>query len=275
MIVGDSLSYSRFPRLCLAVSDDEIAADVLLPFATLGCSERWLYDILAWFQIGARVRNQNRDQAAGYCYELGRQLARDRRYRAAWPALEMALALDDRQPQSAVVEGALATLETLLDEIVLLPGATKYLERALLLWCAVRHPTHPQIGEILNNLGYLHKQEGRLQDARDCYERALTIWTEAFGARHAYVAAVLNNLGALARKTGQTMEARRRYKQALAISRAVNGAHHPLTEDILASLGAVCPDDHAALLAYRRATRNCLSCTHHKQSAVTEKDYFL
>lgn len=237
MNVNDSLAYSQFPRLQLVASDDDLAADDYLPFATLGCNERRLYDTLSRFQ------KRNQKGGGDECHELGRQLLQRGHYRAAWPALEIALSRRSRRAELTLVDDTLAALELLLDDVVLLPGAVVYLERALLVWRAVRHPTHPQIGELFNNLGYRHKQEGRLQDAQMCYERALLIWKEQFGMRHAYIAAVLNNLGALARRTGHTVQARHRYRQALAISHTVYGRHHPLTASILDNLGALCRDD--------------------------------
>lgn len=236
-----SLSSERpaFPRLSLATAAEEIAPTALRPFATLGASERWLQEILCW------AYRQPDLHAARYCYELGRRLRQGGRYRAAWPALEAALAICQRQklPASALSNRALATLGALLDDIVERPASIAYLRRALVIWRAVRGPAHPEVGEILNNLGYWCRRNGRLKEARDCYEEALTIWREAHGPDHAHVAAVLNNLGALARAAGQPRQARQHYKQALAVSHTVHGPTHPTTGSILANLGAACCDD--------------------------------
>ena len=230
-----------FPSLPLATNDKEIAPTALRPFATLGASERWLQDILCW------AYGQPELHAARYCYELGRRLRQGGRYRAAWPALEAALAICQRQkpPASALTDSVLAALGALLDDVVERPASIAYLRRALVIWRAVRGPAHPEVGEILNNLGYWCRRNGRLEEARDCYEEALTIWREAHGPDHADVAAVLNNLGALARAAGQPGQARQHYKQALAISHTAHGPTHPTTGSILANLGAACCDDGA------------------------------
>lgn len=231
--------YLQFIPLRLKTETGQASQQALLPFATLSTNERWLYDILCWAQ------GQPDLHAARYCVELGRQLTHGRRYRAAWPALETALLICCRQATSglsALAEETLSALSSLLDNIVDQPGASKYLERALVLWRYVRGPAHPETGELLNNLGYLRKQEARLDEARNCYEQALAIWQETLSPEHPSLAAVHNNLGAIARQAGRAQEARQHYEKATAISRAVHGQDHPATGTVLANLAAACHD---------------------------------
>jgi len=228
-----------FPTLPLATTAEEIAHDALLPFATLCPSERWLQEILAWAQ------SQPNLHSARYCYELGRRLLQDRRFRPAWPALESALTICQRQepPATSLSGEVLAALGELLDDIVEKPGAAAYLGRALVVWRGVCGPKHPEVGEILNNLGYWYRRSGRLSEARDCYEEALAIWRQRLGSEHVHVAAALNNLATVAREAGELEKARHSYRQALAINRAVRGPTHATTGVILANLGAACRED--------------------------------
>ena len=243
-----------FPEPLPVTTTEGIAAHALTPFATLGPSERWLHDILSW------AYGQPDLHAAHYCYELGRCLRQSGRHRAAWPALEVALAIYCRQEgqeplASSLSEIVLAALGELLDDIVEKPEAVAYLRRALVVWRAVHGLTHPEIGEILNNLGYWCRRSGRLGRARDCYRQALAIWQKTLGPEHASIAAVLNNLAVVAREAGRPAEACRNYRQALTISQAIYGPTHPTTGSILANLGAACRDDGDEENAERFLTR--------------------
>lgn len=229
----------QFPSLTLRYGNEELDPDALLPFATLGADEGWLHDILSW------ACSQPDLSAARYCYSLGHELARARRHRAAWLALETTLTVCYQQtpPAPGLSDESLDALAELLDDIVDAPGAIQYFERALTLWRAVRGESDPQVAEILNNLGYLYKRASRLDQAQDCYEEALAIWQEVLDPQHPYMAAVLNNLGAVARAAGRPREARQHYEKALAISRVVRGNSNPATGALLGGLGAACQDE--------------------------------
>src|SRR6476620_8115066 len=51
---------------------------------------------------------------------------------------------------------------------------------------------------ILNDLGYIRRTEGRLDEADLLYSKALDAATEAFGSAHPYCATILNNRGQVA-----------------------------------------------------------------------------
>ena len=227
-----------FSELRLVMTTEEVAPQALTPFATLGPSERWLHDILTW------AYSQPDLHAARYCYELGRCLRQGSRHRAAWPALEVALAICCRQKgqkplASSLSEMVLAALGELLDDIVEKPEAVAYLRRALVVWRALYGPTHPEIGEILNNLGKAHR----------FLKRSLLLYESKDVKSPLEVASVLHNLGTLYCATGSLNAATNALGRAYELRCHRLGPHHP---DAVATSRIL----HEALITSRHRKRH-------------------
>ena len=242
---------SEYTPLSLRVIEEELPPRALAPFATLGADERWLYDILSEAQARADRL------AADYCYEFGSQLVNGRRYRAAWAMLETALEiyLQHRTPPTEQIDRVLAALAQLLEGMLPDPDTLAYLERARFIWGAVRGPEHPELAEILSNLGYVRKRRAELAAARDCYRQALAIWQATLEPDHPYLATAYNNLGTVAREAGQPTSAKRNYEKALTLSRAATEPQQATTATILTNLAAVCHGEGEDTVARRYLER--------------------
>jgi predicted ATPase/class 3 adenylate cyclase len=90
-------------------------------------------------------------------------------------------------------------------------------------------------GDVLGNLGDLHKEQGRKDEARSHYESALAIHREVGDRRGE--GRVLGNLGNLHQEQGRMDEARAHLESALAIHREVGDRR--FEGSVLGNLGAV------------------------------------
>ena len=76
-----------------------------------------------------------------------------------------------------------------------------------------------ELARTLNNLGMLHRDQNRQQEARKEYEEALKISRELARKNSEtnlpYLAQTLNNLGTLNSKQNRTEEARKEFEEAL------------------------------------------------------------
>ena len=66
---------------------------------------------------------------------------------------------------------------------------------------------HPDLGQSLNNLGLLYKNQSRYVEAEQFYKKALAIWEQTLGPNNTNVATVLENMAELYIKTGRKDEA--------------------------------------------------------------------
>ena len=133
--------------------------------------------------------------------------------------------------------------------------ALQLVERALAIREQTLGATHPDVGEILNELAILCYLQGKYEQALPLYERALAINEQTQGSTHSEVAANLNNLAALHYKQGKYEQALPLYERALAINEQTQGSTHPLVAanlNNLAELYRKLNRYEQALLLYQR-----------------------
>jgi tetratricopeptide (TPR) repeat protein len=78
-------------------------------------------------------------------------------------------------------------------------------------------PQQADLGEVLNNLGYVYQAKRKLEKAEDAYRRSLQFRETRYGSSHLRLAATLTNLGALYSDTGHYTDAEQSFQQSLAI----------------------------------------------------------
>src|SRR5262249_7907741 len=150
-------------------------------------------------------------------------------------------------------------------------GEAGLLKRALVIREQALGANHPDVGQTLNNLARLYRDQGKYGDAERLFKRALTIREQTLGPSHPYVAATrydlaalpsgqsrheeeeakaedvtssavaqaLNGRGLAAWREGKDGEAEGLYKRALAIREKALGANHPNVGQTLNNLALV------------------------------------
>jgi tetratricopeptide (TPR) repeat protein len=97
-------------------------------------------------------------------------------------------------------------------------------EQTLLAALQRVEPSGESAAVILNNLGSLYQDQGRLLDAKRCYEQSIRIWESAGGVN---LAQPLNNLGGVYRALGLYGKAEQAYLRSLEMRERVHGPDHP------------------------------------------------
>ena len=92
------------------------------------------------------------------------------------------------------------------------------------------------ITEILNDLGNLYKDAGRLPEAEAIFNRALASIRDKLGDQHPNVGATMGNLALVLRAASRFSEAEELYKRTLLIDEKVFGVDHPMTAIALNNL---------------------------------------
>lgn len=88
-------------------------------------------------------------------------------------------------------------------------------------------------GDILNHLGNVYREAGRLTEAQTCYEEAREIWEKILPSNHLHLATVLSNLGLNLTGLGDYDLAEDRLRMALSISESRTD---PKSTELLATL---------------------------------------
>jgi len=117
--------------------------------------------------------------------------------------------------------------------------------------------------ELLNNLGVLSREQGRLDQAAMYYERALALQEKRFGSDSPSISIVLNNLGSVARQRKDYPAAEKYYLRSLALKEKYLGPDHPEYAAVLMNLANV----YASEGDYRKALE-----THLRALKIFEKD---
>ncbi|MBK1882364.1 tetratricopeptide repeat protein [Luteolibacter pohnpeiensis] len=102
-------------------------------------------------------------------------------------------------------------------------------ERAIGFFEKVEPPLLLDVAALRNNLGFLKKADGNLDDAESHFLRSLEILHGVHGNEHEETASVSNNLGALYQSAGFFEQAREMHMMALEARRALLGEEHPDT----------------------------------------------
>src|SRR5262249_39220387 len=95
--------------------------------------------------------------------------------------------------------------------------AEELLKRALVTRERALGANHPDVGQTLNNLALVYRDQGKYEEAEALFKRALMIREQALGTGHPDVAWTLNNMAIL-------YEARGESGSALAYSRKATAA---------------------------------------------------
>ncbi|MEO0560361.1 MAG: serine/threonine-protein kinase, partial [Bacteroidota bacterium] len=101
------------------------------------------------------------------------------------------------------------------------------LDSSLAIREAALGPDHPNVATTLNDLGWLHADQGRPDLAEANYRRALAITRSAFGDEHSNVPTMINNIAVLYRDRGDYEDARALLEEALSIQTRQLGDDHP------------------------------------------------
>jgi tetratricopeptide (TPR) repeat protein len=117
------------------------------------------------------------------------------------------------------------------------PKAEHQLLRALAIWDRLE-PQGIEASEVLNGLGMVYLEEGRIDDALLSFENALKL-AEAAHAPSSSVAHLLVNIGSLHFRAHRLATAESIYQRAMAMAESSLGPEHPLIGQILFNYAVV------------------------------------
>jgi tetratricopeptide (TPR) repeat protein len=117
---------------------------------------------------------------------------------------------------------------------------------------------HPDLAEVLNDMGYVLRASGDLDNAEKYYRESLAMYRRVLGDKHPYVATELENVAFTLQSKGDLAGAEALLGQALEIHRDQQGANHPETGRALFNLASVQYDRGETRLALEN-TRQALA----------------
>jgi tetratricopeptide (TPR) repeat protein len=107
-------------------------------------------------------------------------------------------------------------------------AAIPLMERALALQRELRgSEPHPDLAEVLNDMGYVLSQSGDLDNAERFYRESLAMYRRLLGDNHPYVATELENVAFVLQSKGDSAGAEALLRQSLEIHRNLQGESHP------------------------------------------------
>jgi CHAT domain-containing protein/Tfp pilus assembly protein PilF len=175
--------------------------------------------------LGGLARDQENYSAAESYFE--RALTGLQRLPNAVP-FEVATAMDDL--------GDLYGLEGRFDDGErLLKQGLKLLEQTY----GANVQTAPNYDKILNDMGNLYKDAGRLPEAEAALNRAIVVGRAKSGEDHPNVASAMGNLAVVLEHETRFAEAEDLYKRTLAVDEKIFGPNHPVTAVALNNLASV------------------------------------
>jgi tetratricopeptide (TPR) repeat protein len=119
-------------------------------------------------------------------------------------------------------------------------AAIPLMQRALAVQRELRgSEPHPDLAEVLNDMGYVLSKSGDLDDAERYYRESLAMYRHLLGDKHPYVATELENVAFTLQSKGDLAGAETLLRQALEIHRDQQGANHPETGRALFNLAGV------------------------------------
>jgi tetratricopeptide (TPR) repeat protein len=145
------------------------------------------------------------------------------------------------------------------------PGAAiPLMQRALAVQRELRgNEPHPDLAEVLNDMGYVFDENGDLDNAEKYYRESLAMYRRLLGDKHPYVATELENVALTAQSKGDFASAESLLRQSLEIHRELQGESHPEFGRALFNLASVQYDRgetrealanmRQALVIYRKA----------------------
>ncbi len=111
--------------------------------------------------------------------------------------------------------------------------------RALELSRKLHGPVHPEVAQLLNNLGVTFMNRDKLVEAETLYQEALAMRRKLLGENHLAVAETLGSLSFLLRRQGRLEEAEAAIREALAIQKERLGNENPEVAESIRGLGTV------------------------------------
>ena len=170
--------------------------------------------------------------AAMVAIDLGDVTRAEEHCRLALQILEKLGATDSADAGSAHnAEGVILTTQARFHD------AQQELETALALRRKWLPANHTALGETLNNLGLVYRQQGRMEESGQACRGALEIFASIAPSHGSGVAH--NNMGLLLAAQGRRSEAEHEFREALAIWQGVYGTDHPDIAIALSNLSSL------------------------------------
>jgi tetratricopeptide (TPR) repeat protein len=209
----------------------------------------------------ASARTQDRQSQvdlANSLSGLGTLLFLDGRFADAEKTLREALTL--QQALYGVKDPAVARTLKDLARTVSAGGDVKtalpLMQRAVAMQQELRgNEPHPDLAEVLNDMGYVYYQNGDLDNAEKFYRESLAMYRQLLGDKHPYVATELENVAFTLQGKGDLAGAEALLRQSLEMHRDLQGESHPETARALFNLASVQYDrgeTHEALANMRQ-----------------------
>jgi len=161
---------------------------------------------------------------------LGKLLELDGRYAEAEKTLRQALARE--QALYGATDPAIARTLQDLAQTTMEGGdvrtALPLMQRAVAMQRELRgNEPHPDLAEVLNDMGLLLDESGDLDNAEKFYRESLEMYRRLLGDKHPYVATELENVAYTLQSKGDLAGAEALFRQALEIRRDLQGESHP------------------------------------------------
>ena len=208
---------------------------------------------------------QSQESLARSLYGLGTLQAQNDQPAEAVRTLRLALNLQQALygTGDASVARTMKALASAIDDAGDSKGAIALMQQAVDLQRSLRgSEPHPDLAEVLNDMGNLLWRSGDNEGAEQYLRESLAMKIRLFGDRHPEVAAGLQNVAMVVQDRGDLAGAEALYTQALDMQRALFGEMHPdvgIALNNLASLQydrgekeAALRNMHAALRIYRK-----------------------
>jgi len=163
-------------------------------------------------------------------YGLGTLLALEGRFAEAEKSLRAAL--DLQQKLFGTADPAIArTMKDLARAVAdggNLNGAIPLMRKAVSMERAL-YPSepHPDLAEVINDMGYLLDEHGDLDESEKFYRESLAMYQRLLGDKHPFVATALENVALILQDKGDLGGAETLYLQSLHMRGELVGENHP------------------------------------------------
>ena len=185
---------------------------------------------------------QSRVELANSLYGLGTLLAQDGRNADSEKTLRSALALQQALygPSNPAVARTLKDLARAVADDGNLNAAIPMMQRAVAMQRQLRgNEPHPDLAEVLNDMGMLLWQRGDSEEAEKFYRESLAMNRRLLGEKHPEVANGLENVAMALSDKGDLDGAEVLYRQSIQMRRELLGPDHPDVGRTLANLASL------------------------------------
>ena len=163
-------------------------------------------------------------------YGLGTLLALEGRFAEAEKSLRAAL--DLQQKLFGTADPAIArTMKDLARAVADggdLNGAIPLMRKAVSMERALYpNEPHPDLAEVINDMGYLLDEHGDLDESEKFYRESLAMYQRLLGDKHPFVATALENVALILQDKGDLGGAETLYLQSLHMRGELVGENHP------------------------------------------------